>query len=147
MKPFLAHGVTFHKRYSAAWKGLQAYFSAKKMLLVHAEEPTRPLQVVTSRCNGIVQILDVIKPKTSLKNCIHTVSNFISFNLSNVGEYSEDKVEMRKDHLQVQKKKKKFFFCWVHVLHKWALEIRKFQVVVVQRRLGNVQKNMMHAPS
>ena len=73
----------------------------KKILLVYAEEPTRPLQVVTLRCNGIAQILDVNKPKTSLKKCMHTVSNFISFNLSNVGEYSGDKVEMRKDHIQV----------------------------------------------
>ena len=51
--------------------------------------------------SGIAQILDVNKPKTSLKKYMHTVSNFISFNLSNVGEYSGDKVEMRKDHIQV----------------------------------------------
>ena len=82
-------------------EGSLGIFSAKKILLVYAEEPTRPLQVVTLRCNGIAQILDVNKPKTSLKKCMHTVSNFISFNLSNVGEYSGDKVEMRKDHIQV----------------------------------------------
>ena len=69
----------------------------------------------------------------------------VSFDLSNVGEIIWSWI--RKNGIKVQKKKKKIcVFCsYIHTyIHtyslKWAREIRKFHVAIVQRRLRNVQK-------
>ena len=47
---------------------------------------------------------------------------------------------------QSLEKEKENFLCFVHLPYsiKWACEIRKFHVAIVQRRLRNVQKSVIH---
>ena len=80
----------------------------------------------------VAKFLDDNKPKTSLKKWNRTVSDFIdlSFILSNVGE---------------------IFWGWIQKALtyftysiKQASEIEKFHVAIVQQRLRNVQKGVMH---
>ena len=59
----------------------------------------------------------------------------ISFNLSNIGEFSG--VESKR-----MEKIKKFYVVFTYSI-KQACEIRKFHVAVVQRRLKNVQKSVI----
>ena len=65
----------------------------------------------------------------------------ISFNLSNFGEISWGKSERT-----VEKEKENFCVVLTYFV-KRAREIRKFQVAVVQGRLRNVQKRVMHVQS
>ena len=72
----------------------------------------------------VAKFLDDNKPKTSLKKQICAASNFIYFNLSDVGELFWNPKAAR------------------------AREIRKIHVAVVKRRLRNVQKkSVMHVQS
>ena len=68
-------------------------------------------------------------------------SYLISFKLSNVGE-----IFLVKSERTVCKfRKEKQIFCFVLTYPiKWAREIRKFHIAVVQQRLRNVQKRVMH---
>ena len=65
-------------------------------------------------------------------------TSLILFNFSSfVGKFSE--VESGKT-LSRWRKRKREILCCVHLLHKAGVSIRKFQVVVVQRRLKNMYK-------
>ena len=85
--------------------------------------------------------------KTSLKKWNRTSSNFIApysilFSSSNVGNFVWSWI--LKDCIKVQEKNKKLL-SWVPVLDKtWNLH---FNVVVVKRRIRNVQKSVMHVQS
>ena len=67
----------------------------------------------------------------------------ISFNSSNVGKFFWSWI--LKDCIKVQEKKKKVVVLCSHASTK--REIRHFHVVIVQRRLRNVQKCVMHVQS
>ena len=68
----------------------------------------------------------------------------MSFNLSNVGENSG--LNTKGQYLRLQKEKENFCVVFTYTI-KRAREIRRFDVAVVQRRLRNVQKNVMHVQS
>ena len=69
----------------------------------------------------------------------------ISFNLSNLGKIFRSWIQ--KDRNYVRKTKRKIFtVVFTHSIER-AHEIRKFHVAVVQRRLRNVQKGVMHVQS
>ena len=69
----------------------------------------------------------------------------ISFNLSNLGKIFRSWIQ--KDRNYVRKTKRKIFtVVFTHSTER-AHEIRKFHVAVVQRRLRNVQKGVMHVQS
>ena len=86
------------------------------------------------------------KPKLSLKKWICTVSHFIDpiqFHLIFQMLAKCSWVESERTVSKFRKRKRKILCC-VHQLHKAAREIRKFHVAIVQRRLRNVQKSVMH---
>ena len=102
-------------------------------------------EVVTSRCQGS-KVFGWQQTKTSLKkvnsHCFKLHRSYlISFNLSNVGKIFRVKSERT---LCKFRKRKIKFLCCAHLLHKRAREIRKFHIAVVQQRLRNVQKCVMH---
>ena len=68
----------------------------------------------------------------------------ISFNLSNVGGIFWVK---SKRTVSKFRKRKRNFLCCAHLLHKAGPWNRKFHVAVVQQRLRNVQKSVMHVQS
>ena len=71
-------------------------------------------------------------------------SYLISFNLSNVGKIFW--VESEGTVSKFWKRKRKFL-CVLTYPIKRARQIRKFHVAVVQRRLRNIQKSVMHVQS
>ena len=82
----------------------------------------------------MAKYLDDNKLKTSLKKCIHTVSNFvdlIQFHLicKMLAKFSG--VESERTESKFMKRKRKFLSC-VKLLHKAGYEIRKFHITVVQ---------------
>ena len=81
---------------------------------------------------------------------IRTVSNFIDFIpfhlICQILATLFQVLNPKGQDLSLQKGKENFhvvFTCSI----KWAREIRKFHVAVGRRRLGNVQKSVMHAQS
>ena len=75
-----------------------------------------------------------LKSEFSLFQTSLILFNFISF----VKCSRNFRVEAERTLSKFTKKKRKFLCC-VHYSIKWAREIRRFQVTVVQRRLRNVQ--------
>ena len=98
----------------------------------------------------VAKFLDDNKPKTWLKKWIRTVSNFIHFIsyhlICQILATLFQVLNPKGQDLSLQKGKENFhvvFTCSI----KWAREIGKFHVAVGRRRLGNVQKSVMHAQS
>ena len=94
------------------------------------------------------KFLDNSKPKTSLKKLIRTVSNFIDLILFHLicqilaifsGIESERTVFKFRE-------RKSFCAVFTYFIKRWR-EIRKFHIAVVQRRLRNVQKRVVHVQS
>ena len=97
----------------------------------------------------VVKFLNDNKPKTSLKKWIHTVSNiidFIQFHLICQILAKFLGLNPKGRYLSVQKGKEIFYVVFTCSI-KRAREIRKFHVAVVQRRLRNVQKSVIHVQS
>ena len=97
----------------------------------------------------VVKCLNDNKPKTSLKKWIHTFSNiidFIQFHLICQILAKFLGLNPKGRYLSVQKGKEIFYVVFTCSI-KRAREIRKFHVAVVQRRLRNVQKSVMHVQS
>ena len=95
----------------------------------------------------VAKFLDDNKPKREKVDlpCVKLHRCYlISFNLSNVGENFWVKSERTLS--KFRKRKRNFLRC-AHLLNKAAREIRKFHVAVVQQRLRNVQKSVMHVQS
>ena len=98
----------------------------------------------------VAKFLDHTKPKTSLKKWSCTVSNFIElmqFHLicQMLGKFSGVKSERTASKFRKRKWK---LLCYVFTFSfKPVREIRRFHVAVVQRRLRNVQKSVMHVQS
>ena len=99
----------------------------------------------------VAKFLDDNKPKVSLKKWFRTVSHFIDliqvyFICQMLAKCSG--VESERTVFKCIKRKQKVLCC-VHLLHKALLtcKIRTFHVAVVQRRLRNVQKIVMHVQS
>ena len=105
-------------------------------------------EVVTSCCHGS-KILGWQQIKTSLKKWIRTVSNFIDliqFHLicEMLAKFSG--FNPKGPYLSLQKEEENFSDVFTYSL-KRASEISKFHVAVVQQRLRNVQKSVMHVQS
>ena len=87
--------------------------------------------------------------KTLLKKWSRSSSNFIApysilFSSSNVGNFVWSWI--LKDCIKVQEKNKKLLLC-LEFPSSTKREIWHFNVVVVKRRIRNVQKSMMHVQS
>ena len=100
----------------------------------------------------VAKFLDNNKPKTSLKKWIHTVSNLIDLIQCHLICQKLAKfpaVEFEGTDLSLEKEMKKNIFVLPVFTYsiKQAREIRRFHVTVVQPRLRNVQKSVMHVQS
>ena len=97
-------------------------------------------EVITSRCHGS-KISGRQQTELNSHCCKLHRSYSISLNLSNVEEISG--LNSKGRYLSLQKAKDNFCVVFTYSI-KRARKIRRFHVAVVQRRLRNLQKSVMH---
>ena len=96
----------------------------------------------------VAKFLDDNKSKRHSKSGLALLqihrSYFISFNLQMLAKFSG--LNLKGPYLSLEKDKEIFCVVLTYPI-KRARQIRKFHVAVVQRRLRNIQKRVMHVQS
>ena len=131
--------------------GLQIFLGEKVAAHTQATRPVanhREEKPLPSRCHGSQKkFLDDNKPKNHLKSIFalfQTSPILFNFVCQMLAKFSG--VESEGIVPKIRKRKETFRLVFTYSV-KRAREIRKFHVAVLQRRLKNVQKSVMHVQS